>query len=112
MSIKLAQSKTLLALSVDFSTLVASPFKGPSIKDIRTKGGKGVCQMRTLLLILPVKGQNMRTQGGQGQKTVKFCGRPLWMAPNLTGYVRASLALSVSYLANLIITPYTEQYEP
>ena len=23
----------------------------------------------------------MRTQGGGGQKTVKFCGRPLWMAP-------------------------------
>ena len=25
----------------------------------------------------------MRTQGGGGQKTVKFCGRPLWMAPNI-----------------------------
>ena len=25
----------------------------------------------------------MRTQGGGGgQKTVKFCGRPLWMTPN------------------------------
>ena len=23
----------------------------------------------------------MRTQGGGGQKTVKFCGGPLWMAP-------------------------------
>ena len=38
--------------------------------------------MRTLLLILPVKGQNMGTQETRvGQKTVKFCGRPLWKAP-------------------------------
>ena len=25
----------------------------------------------------------MRTQRDGGRKTVKFCGRPLWMAPNL-----------------------------
>ena len=29
----------------------------------------------------------MRTQGGGGKKTVKFCGRPLWMAPRETKIV-------------------------
>ena len=38
--------------------------------------------MRTLLLIFALKGQNMRTQGGR--KMIKFCGRPLWMAPYTT----------------------------
>ena len=37
--------------------------------------------MRTVLLILPVKGHILRTQGEGGRKWVKLCGRPLWKAP-------------------------------
>ena len=38
--------------------------------------------MRTLLLIFTCKRPKYADTGGRGgQKTVKFCGRPLWMAP-------------------------------
>ena len=53
--------------------------KGLSIKDVRTKGERGVCQMRTQLLIFAFKRAKYVDRGGL--KTVKFC-RPLsWMAP-------------------------------
>ena len=35
----------------------------------------------------------MRTQGEGGQKTVKFCGRPLWMSPNATVFFALSNAV-------------------
>ena len=38
--------------------------------------------MRTLLLIFTCKRPKYADTGGRGgQKKVKFCGRPLWMAP-------------------------------
>ena len=44
--------------------------------------GRGVYQMRTLLLIFACKRPKSADTGGRGgHKTVKFCGRPLWMAP-------------------------------
>ena len=39
--------------------------------------------MRTLLLIFACKRPKYADTGGGGHKTVKFCGRPLWMAPNV-----------------------------
>ena len=50
--------------------------------------------MRTLLLILPVKCQNMRTEGEGSQKLVKFCGRLLWSAPNSPGLPSGTCRMS------------------
>ena len=60
--------------------------KGSSIKDFRTEGGRGVCQMQTLLLIFACKKPKYDDTGEGVQKTAKFCGRPLWMAPKYLGY--------------------------
>ena len=36
---------------------------------------------RNILVFLTEKGQSRQTQGVEGQKSVKFCGRLLWTAP-------------------------------
>ena len=41
-------------------------FKGSSIKDVRTKWGRRVCQMRTLLLIVAYKRAKYTETGGAG----------------------------------------------
>ena len=48
----------------------------------------------------------MRTQGEGGQKTVKFCGRPLWMAPNVmfpTTIIITSIFYTVNYIVLLLL---------
>ena len=60
--------------------------KGPFVKDVRTKGGRGVGQKGDIVwevawIYYCRCGQNA-DKGGGGPKSRKFCGHSLWMAPN------------------------------
>ena len=59
--------------------------KGPYIKDVRTEGGGGVGPkadiVREVVWIYSYRSSQNAEKGGGGQKTHKFCGRPLCMAP-------------------------------
>ena len=51
--------------------------------------------MRTLLLIFTCKRPKYADTGGRGgQKTVKFCGRPSWMAPKGLKLFRTTLIMT------------------
>ena len=75
--------------------------RGHPSKDVRTKRrphqrGQGSVKCRRYYQFVPVKGQNMRTQGEGAQISVKFCGRPLWMAPYINCiYVAISCCLII-----------------
>ena len=59
--------------------------KGAIHKGHPVDWGRGVKQMQTLVLILPLEGQILQTQpGGEGSKMTNFCGRPLWMPPKVS----------------------------
>ena len=73
--------------------IIAQSPRGPFIKDVRvrTKGGGGVSPkahiVREVAWIYSYRSsQNADRGGGGDQKSRKFCGRPLFMAPNLNAH--------------------------
>ena len=55
--------------------------KGASIKDVRQTGGGGEANADACVNFAYIRSDFTDAEGG-GQKTTKFCGRPLWMPPN------------------------------
>ena len=81
-------------------------YKGSSIKDVRTKVQRGRGRGKpnldaTALLIFACKRPKYAKTGDGGPKTVKFCGRPLWIAPNVTEDVYKKQKATIARLNEL-----------